>query len=123
MIIKWFDTHKSEWKIYIDYKGGITREQLADKPEVVFQTVSQWELERSIQISLLPKLVDALHVISPTMLGITEAHEKDINIVVEAMWALSSAQMKTNAIISCLREIHHSCLKSAAFWQTRYALP
>ena len=105
-------------------EAGITQAQLADKLGVSFQAVSRWETGAAYpDITLLPELAAAFHVTVDTLLGITEAREKDIRIVVAELRAAYSPPMDTQTIISCLRELRRFHLTSPEFWSAIYGLP
>ena len=105
-------------------EAGITQAQLADKLGVSFQAVSRWETGAAYpDIILLPELAEAFQVTVDTLLGITEAREKDVHVAVAELSAAYSPPMDTQAIISCLRELRRFHLTSPEFWPAVRALP
>ncbi len=105
-------------------EAGITQAQLADKLGVSFQAVSRWETGAAYpDIILLPELAEAFQVTVDTLLGITEAREKDIHAAVAELSAAYSPPMDTQAIISCLRELRRFHLTSPEFWPAVRSMP
>ena len=105
-------------------EAGITQAQLAYKLGVSFQAVSRWETGSAYpDITLLPELAAAFHVTVDTLLGITEARENDISVVVAELRAACSPPMDTQGIISCLRELRRFHLTSPDFWPAVRSLP
>ena len=105
-------------------EAGITQAQLADKLGVSFQAVSRWETGAAYpDIILLPELAEAFQVTVDTLLGITEAREKDIHVAVAELSAAYSPPMDTQAIISCLRELRRFHLTSPEFWPAVRSMP
>ena len=105
-------------------EAGLTQAQLADKLGVSFQAVSRWETGAAYpDIALLPELAAAFHVSVDTLLGITEARERDISVVTAELRAAYSSPVDTQTIISCLRELRHFHLTSPEFWPAMRALP
>ena len=105
-------------------EAGFTQAQLADKLGVSFQAVSRWETGAAYpDIALLPELAAAFHVSVDTLLGITEARERDISVVTAELRAAYSSPIDTQTIISCLRELRHFHLTSPEFWSAMRALP
>lgn len=105
-------------------EAGLTQAQLADKLGVSFQAVSRWETGVAYpDITLLPELAAAFQVTVDTLLGITEAREKDISIVIAELRAAYSDSMDTQEIISCLRELRRFHLTSPEFWPAIRSLP
>ncbi len=105
-------------------EAGITQAQLADKLGVSFQAVSRWETGAAYpDITLLPELAAAFQVSVDTLLGITEAREKDISIVVAELRAAYYPPMDTQGIISCLRELRRFHLTSPEFWPAIMSMP
>ena len=105
-------------------EAGFTQAQLADKLGVSFQAVSRWETGAAYpDITLLPELAAAFHVTVDTLLGITEAREKDIGIVVAELRAACAPPMDTQEIVSGLRELRCFHLNSPEFWPAVSGLP
>ena len=105
-------------------EAGITQEQLANKLGVSFQAVSRWETGAAYpDITLLPELANTFHITVDSLLGITEARERDIGVVAAELKAASTAPVDAQAIISCLRELRHFHLASADFWPTIRTIP
>ena len=105
-------------------EAGITQAQLADKLGVSFQAVSRWETGAGYpDIILLPELAEAFQVTVDTLLGITEAREKDISIVIAELKAAYTPPRDTQAIISCLRELRRFHLTSPEFWPAVRSMP